>query len=109
MCIRFSSPTTSCTGHTESSWKVRYVEELGEGELHEELAAPNRSYDSGEVIDWQEKIVPFTDFEPINYYDKCYEYYAEGAKPFVPIEKTREIMQLLESCRASSGKEGSGI
>jgi len=89
----------------QQAWRVRYVrpDELGPIELHEELAAPERRYGSGEVIPWREAVVSVSDFEAIDYYQKCYAYYALGEAPFVPVEETREVMRVLDACRRSAG------
>ena len=89
----------------QSAWHVRYVrpEELDPIELHEELAAPDRRYGSGEVIRWREAVYPVSDFEAIDYYQKCYEYYALGEEPFVSIGETREVTRVLDVCRRSAG------
>ena len=100
----FGSKGVAYLDESESAWKIQYVKNLDEGVLREELAAPGRSYLSGETIDWREKIVPFSDIEAIDYYDKCHEYYTRAAAPFVPIEQTRDIMRLLEACRVSNAE-----
>jgi len=67
--------------------------------VSEELAAPERRYGTGEIIPWQERQVCAGDYPPIDFYQKCYEYFAQDAPPFVPIEETREVMRVLEICR----------
>ena len=86
---------------TEQVWRVRYYlpRELASPELHTELAAPERRYGSGETIPWQEEVIPLSDFQPIDTYQKCYEYFAMGSEPFVPIDETREVMRVLDACR----------
>jgi scyllo-inositol 2-dehydrogenase (NADP+) len=87
------------------AWLVRYFEkEAAVGiKLQNTLAAENRSYCDDQEIPWQEKIFPVSDFQPINFYDKCYEYFAQNKKPFVPIAETREIMRIIEQCRKNEG------
>jgi scyllo-inositol 2-dehydrogenase (NADP+) len=91
---------------TEQAWHVRYYlpEELAPIELYTQLAAPDRRYGSGETIPWQEQIIPLSDFQPINVYQKCYEYFAKDSEPFVPVDETREVMRVLDACRKSAGK-----
>jgi scyllo-inositol 2-dehydrogenase (NADP+) len=86
---------------TEQAWRVRYYlpGDLTPLELHTELAAPERRYGSGETIPWREEIVPLSGFEPIDIYQRCYEYFAMGSQPFVPIDETREVMRVLDACR----------
>jgi len=85
----------------EKAWKVRYFrkEELQDVKVQNGLAAKGRIYDNGETIPWQEAVFPLSDFKPINFYQKCYEYFAEDREPFVPVSQSREIMRVLELCR----------
>ena len=85
----------------QQAWQVRYVrpDEFERIELHAELAAPDRRYGSGEAIPWREEVFPLTGFRPIDYYQKCYEYFALDDEPFVPIDETRELMRVLDECR----------
>jgi predicted dehydrogenase len=89
----------------EAAWHVRYYrpDELGDGIVHTELVAPERRYGNiDESIPWHEEIVPFSDYEPIDFYAKCYAYYALDKPPFVPIAETHALMQVLDVCRKSS-------
>ena len=86
----------------QKAWRVRYYrpEALGEGITHEELVAPQRKYGNiDEVIPWEEAVFPLADYPQVDYYQKCYDFYALDAEPFVPIEQTRELMRVLEACR----------
>ena len=85
-------------------WKARYFrpEELEDVKVQEGLAALNRKYGSGENIPWREESFPLSDFQQLNYYDKCYEYYALDNPPFVPVSETREVMRVLHECRRDS-------
>jgi len=88
----------------EWAWRVRFYgeEALGEGVVHEELAAPERRYDNvDEMIPWEEQVVPVTEYAAVDYYEQCYRYYALNEAPYVPIEETREVMRVLEMCRES--------
>jgi hypothetical protein len=38
-------------------------------------------------------------FPKIEFYDKVYDYFAAGERPFVPIQETREVMRILWECR----------
>lgn len=88
----------------ERYFRVRYFkeEELGKLELRPEMAAPGRSYGNFDKIAWHEEKFPVTE-QNINYYDKCYEYFALDKEPFVPVEETREVMRVLGECRKSAG------
>ncbi|MGC9346522.1 MAG: Gfo/Idh/MocA family protein [Anaerolineae bacterium] len=90
----------------EAAWHVRYYrpDELGDGVVHTELVAPERKYGNiDESIPWREEIVPFSDYEPVDFYAQCYEYYALDKPPFVPIEETHDLMRVLNACRRDAG------
>ena len=75
--------------------------ERGEKVIQEGLAAADRKYCVEADIPWVEEAINVGDFEPIDFYARCYEYYALDAPPFVPISETRETMRTLELCRNS--------
>ena len=87
-----------------SAWIIKYFkkEDLENLSLEEGMAAPDRKYGSGEKIPWVEKIIPYSDFQSIDFYEKSYIYYAEDGKPLVPVEETRELMRVLQECRENS-------
>ncbi len=85
----------------QQAWQVRFYrkEEFSGIELQNTLAAKDRSYCDDQDIPWQEKTFPVSDFQPIDYYDKCYEYFALDKEPFVPVTESREIMRIIEACQ----------
>jgi scyllo-inositol 2-dehydrogenase (NADP+) len=88
----------------EVAWHVRFyrTEALGQGVVHDELAAPDRQYGNiDETIPWEERTVPVAEVEAVDYYEQCYRYYALDEASYVPIEETREVMRVLEMCRES--------
>ena len=89
----------------QRAWRARFYrpEELPDTSIQEGLAAENRRYGTGETIPWQEKLFPFSDFQPVDFYQKCYEYYALDSEPFVPVTETREVMRVLGECRKNAG------
>jgi hypothetical protein len=87
-------------------FKIKYYkeEELRDVELKIGLAAPGRSYRNvDDEIIWYEEELKVADFVPINFYDKCYEYYALDKAPFVPVEQTREVLRVMKECREIAG------
>jgi scyllo-inositol 2-dehydrogenase (NADP+) len=88
----------------EQAWQVRFFrqEDLADVGIQEGFAAEQRRYGSGETIPWQEKSFALADVQAIDYYQKCYEYFALGDEPFVPVAETREVMRVLEECRESA-------
>jgi predicted dehydrogenase len=87
---------------TKRAWHVRFYREeaLGEGVVHEELAAPQRKYGNiDEAIPWEEITVPVNDYEAVDYYAQCYRFYALDQAPYVPVEETREVMRVMKMCR----------
>ncbi|NKB68197.1 MAG: hypothetical protein GKR89_14140 [Candidatus Latescibacteria bacterium] len=90
----------------EKAWQVRYFDpaELAALEVQEGLAASNRRYGSGEEIPWREETVRIADFAPVDFYQKVHGYFGGDEAPFVPIAQTREVMRVLETCRAGGLK-----
>jgi predicted dehydrogenase len=84
-----------------NTWRVRYYhqEDLKEINLQNNLAADNRSYCDDQDIPWQEAVYPVADYKPIDFYEKCYEYFALNKEPFIPVSQSREIMRIVEQCR----------
>lgn len=87
------------------AWRVRYYlpEELPPQELHEGLAAPGREYPRDPAIPWREETFPLANYAGVDFYEECYRFFALGEPPFVPIEASRELMRVLEACRADAG------
>ncbi|HHV97864.1 MAG TPA: Gfo/Idh/MocA family oxidoreductase [Clostridiaceae bacterium] len=86
-------------------FKVRYYkeEEAPALELFDQLAAKGRSYSNFDNLKWYEEEISISDFKPIDFYDKCYEYYALNGHPFVPAEQTLEVMRVMQECRIDAG------
>jgi len=55
-------------------------------------------------IPFHEEIIDILALPVQDYYDKCYEYYAEGKAPLVPVEETLLTMKTIDMCRADSGE-----
>jgi hypothetical protein len=87
-------------------WNVKYYDpaELEDVAIQDALAAPGRSYTSGEVIPWQETTVRVDEFTSVNFYDKCYEFFAQDGEPYVTIDQSRELMRVLEACRKDAAR-----
>jgi predicted dehydrogenase len=85
----------------KQAWNVRYYnkEEFKGIELQNNLAANNRSYCDDQDIPWKESVFPVTDFKAIEFYDKCYDYFALDEKPFAPVEESREVMRIIDICK----------
>lgn len=89
------------------TWHVRYydpkaVKDIG---TQDGLAAANRKYGNGEIIPWKKKEFSVSEIKVPDYYDKCYEYYAEGKAPLVDISETMEVMRILKSCREDAERK----
>lgn len=91
--------------HEAHAWTVRYYreEDLGAGTVYQGLAAPDRRYGNQETIPWLVEQVPFSAADEIDFYQKCYAYYALDEAPFVPIEQTHQVMRLLDLCHQEVG------
>lgn len=88
----------------KKEWKARFFrpEELPDSEVYEEVAAQNRKYPGDDGVIWHEKSFPLLDFQPVKYYDKCYEYFALGKTPFIPIKESVELIRVIEECRKTA-------
>lgn len=103
----FGSKGSAVVDSGRGAVQVTYYreDELQEVALHDELAAPNRSYDSGESIPWIEERVELDAIPSVDYYDHCHAHFARGEEPFVAVEETREVMRILEACRDDASSE----
>ncbi len=70
---------------------------LPDTKADETLSAKNRSYTSGEVIEWISEEVPLS--PAVNYYDLCANYFCDNKPPFLPIEESVYLMELLHSLK----------
>ena len=88
-------------------WRIKYFNpcELEDVNIQTTLAAQGRSYSNGEKIPWRLKEFNTEDFTPIDYYNKCYDYFAVDEKPFVDIMESYNLIELIEKCRADENKE----
>lgn len=83
-------------------FKVKYIipEECPPIELCPSLAALNRKYSNDLPLPWHEETVQVSQENEIDFYEKCYEYYALDKESFVPFEQTMQIMSLINKCRS---------
>jgi predicted dehydrogenase len=88
------------------AWRAHFFrpEELPDTKVQEEMAALNRKYGSGETIPWRDEVFPLADFQNVDFYEKCHDYFALDKAPYVPIAETREVMRVLDACRQYSSK-----
>lgn len=85
-------------------WMVKYFipDELQDVSINTELAAKGRSYGNGETIPWRLKEFKLSDFDPLDYYQQCYDYFALDHEPFVNIMESRRLINVIEKCRNTS-------
>jgi len=90
----------------KKAWQARFFrpEKLEDVKIQQGFAAQDRRYGGGETIPWQEEIFPLSDFQPVDFYEKCYDHFALDGAPFVPISETREVMRVLDLCRRYSSE-----
>lgn len=89
----------------EEGWgwfELKYFDNLPEKQLAAGTAAPDRKY-MRDSIPWKTDKVRLDAFEPDDYYSYCYDYFALGKPPFVPIEQTREVLRVIAEGRAADG------
>ena len=73
-------------------------------EASEELAAKNRKYNNDAPIPWVTEKIPLDPAEAVDFYGKAYEYYAEDKAPFVPVEETLYVMELIRKCHEDADR-----
>ena len=102
----FGKCGTAALDPATKSWRVRYYreEDLPERALQEGLAAQDRRYCAEPDMPWREEEVALADFQKVDYYAKCHDYFAKDMAPFVPISQTREVMRVLEQCRQDASQ-----
>jgi len=84
----------------QRAWRLHYylegdIEDLS---LQQGLAAEGRIYKVGEISNWREEVFPVANYEAVDFYEKCYEYFAMDGAPLVSIAETRELMRVLDEC-----------
>ena len=68
--------------------------------MDERLAAAGRAYSNDVPLPWVEERVAVNMDEAIDFYAKCYEYFAEDKAPFVPLSQTMALMRLIDQMHA---------
>lgn len=53
---------------------------------------------------FKEEVFNAYELSPIDFYEKCYEFYALDRPQFVPVEETLKVMEAIDICRAASGE-----
>ena len=71
----------------------------------ESLAAANRSYGEDLVIPWEEEVIPEDSRYEIDFYEKVCEYFAEDKAPYVPIEESLYVMELIQRCHKDAAQD----
>ena len=71
-------------------------------EASEDLAAKNRKYSNDAPIPWVTEEILIDPAAEVDFYEKAYEYYAEDKAPYVPIEETLYVMDLIRRCHADA-------
>ena len=71
-------------------------------EASESLAAAGRKYNHDVALPWVEEIVPMDNSYAIDFYGKVYEYFGEDKAPFVPVEETLYLMDLIRRCHEAA-------
>lgn len=88
-----------------NEFKVKYIipEECPPIEMQEGLAAAGRKYSQDPPLPWHEEIVQVEEENAIDFYEKCYEYFALDKEAFVPFEQTVKLMSLIDECHNIAG------
>lgn len=100
ICGRCGTVTQVVNKENQPEFHVKYFipEELPERTLSKELAALDRKYILDQEIPWRTEVFPISEEDRVDFYDKCYKYFAQGEEPFVPLEQTVYLMDILQRC-----------
>ena len=84
----------------KTQFRMRYYDPKAVPSLEasENLAAANRKYNHDVVLPWEEEVIPLDGNFAIDFYGKVYEYFGEDKAPFVPVEQTLYLMDLIRRC-----------
>ncbi|MFA6716257.1 MAG: Gfo/Idh/MocA family oxidoreductase [Victivallaceae bacterium] len=85
------------------NWSLKYFRpgNMKNPGLQHELAAENRMYNT-EKIPWIEETWSPKAYDPVNFWDLCYDYYGKGMAPFVEMKQVREVIRVIDECKKSS-------
>jgi len=88
-----------------NEFKVKYIipEECPPLEMQIGLAAAGRSYLPEGELPWHVETVKVSEKAEIDFYAKCYEYFALDKEPFVPFSQTVRLMELIDECHKIAG------
>lgn len=86
------------------SFLVKYYDphEVEERVIDESLAAKDRAYSTDCKLPWKTKRYSIDPSDQISFYDKCYDYFAMGDAPFVPLTESLQLMNIIESMKSDS-------
>lgn len=92
------------TPETEA-FQIRYYDpaQLPPITVSDSLAAANRKYSNDVPIPWVEERFAVDSGFAVDFYDKLYEYMALDVPPYIPIEESLYVMELIQECRRSAG------
>lgn len=91
---------TELSPEGKRQFRVRYFdpEALPPIAASDALAAANRKYNNDVPIPWVEEIIPEDPGYAIDFYGKVYEYFGEDKAPYVPVEQSLYVMELIDRC-----------
>lgn len=87
-------------------FRVRWFnpEEVPEITASENLTAANRSYNHDICIPWNTEVLPVDPSFAVDFYEKAYEYFAEDKTPYVHIDDTLYVMELIKRCHIDAAQ-----
>jgi hypothetical protein len=84
-------------------WRVRYYVPAEAPALNRQtgLAAAGRKYVQ-EELPWQENAIAAPETDENHYYELAWRHFVQGEPPPVAPAEVRQLIQLIERCRASA-------
>lgn len=85
----------------EGVFQVKYFDpsKVPQREVDESLSAAGRAYSTDCPLPWQTVNFPVLQKDKIDFYSRCYDYFAENNDPFVPLSQTLSIMEIIEGLK----------
>jgi predicted dehydrogenase len=93
-------------GEQESPYyHVRYFEpsDFMAGNVSDSFVSTDRRYPDETRVNWLENDFHMDKDTAIDFYAKCYAYYALGEAPFIPVTETLAVMRVIHECMEYAG------
>lgn len=90
----------------DGAWQVRWYDPAAAPALapQDGLAAADRQYGNGEQLPWQQATFGLDDVNAVDFYAEAHGHFTDGGRAPVPLAESRELMRVLDACRADADR-----